>query len=165
MNETTYIDENDENHKLIVKHDSANNTTTVQMVEGNAVSGQGNNTTNTGNVAQGQGNSTSNTVDENRINEIIRDEESEINNAVGNEDAQVTIVYNKYTENMNPADIPSELKNTIKNILNSKPAASTGTSSNSGGKAKRSKKSAKKGKKSRGMKGKRGRRSAKKGRK
>lgn len=114
-------------------------------------------------------NKTVTTEDEDKIKQIITEKDIDITNAAGNDKAQVEIVYNEFVKNMDtPFDAPTDLKESIENILNSKPPASTGTTTtgtNVGGKAKRSKKSAKKGKKSRGMKGKRGRRSAKKGRK
>lgn len=157
MTQTTYVDEDDENHKLIVKHDSANNTTTVQMVEGNAVSGQGNNTTNTGNVAQGQvvTNDMKLDIDEKVANYINN---TGLTGDISNDTEEIFKLLNITNKDTLKDDLIAKIREKIT-------PASTGTSSSSGGKAKRSKKSAKKGKKSRGMKGKRGRRSAKKGRK
>jgi len=105
-------------------------------------------------VKMTEGNSTSSIVDDIKLNTIISDNENDISQAA-NEDAKIDIVYNKYIDGMEQNDIPSDLRDKIKEKMQVL----------GGGKAKRSKKSAKKGKKSRGMKGKRGRRSAKKGRK
>lgn len=145
MNETTYIDENDSNRKLIVTHNSAENTTTVKMEDGNAAQG-------------------ANPVEFEIDDAILADAKSaaEADNNYGGlsgEDKKDAII-NKYiaiVSDVNSKNHPKtdEDKDKIRTKLDGQ----------LGGKAKRSKKSAKKGKKSRGMKGKRGRRSAKKGRK
>tara|TARA_A100001015_G_scaffold289851_1_gene362197 strand:+ start:2003 stop:2467 length:465 start_codon:yes stop_codon:yes gene_type:complete len=145
----TYVDMKDNNRKLIVEKDTNGNKVTVEFQEGNA--------------GQSQGNDQSITVtpvDEDKIKQIIKEKNSDITAVVGDENVQVDIVYNEYTKNMNPDNIPSELENSIRKILNTKES-----SENKGGKAKRSKKSAKKGKKSKGKKGKRAKKSAKKGKK
>ena len=141
---TTYIDETNPARKLIVKHNSTENTTTVKMEEGNVVQGQ---------------------VVTNDMKQEINDKITENvnnNNISGDTDKDAEEIFNQLVDIPDKNNMKDDLLAEIKKQLT---PTSTGTSSNVGGKAKRSKKSAKKGKKSRGMKGKRGRRSAKKGRK
>ena len=109
------------------------------------------------NAAHGQGvtNEMLQKIDE-KVSEFTSD-----NKLTGNIPADAEAIFNGL-EIDNKDSLKNEL---IDKITEKLTPVSTGTSLNTGGKAKRSKKSAKKGKKSRGMKGKRGRRSAKKGRK
>ena len=145
MNETRYVDENDPNRKLIVTHDSAENTTTVKMEDGNAAQG-------------------ANPVEFDIDDAILADAKSAAEGDSGydglSNDGKKDAIIEKYIEKVDDTTSKNHPKTD-----EDKDKIRTKLDSQIGGKAKRSKKSAKKGKKSRGMKGKRGRRSAKKGRK
>lgn len=145
MKETRYVDENDPNRKLIVTHDSAENTTIVKMEDGNAAQGT---------------NPVAFEIDDAILADAKTAAEADNNYGGLSGNDKKDAIINKYiaiVSDVNSKNHPKtdEDKDKIRTKLDSQ----------LGGKAKRSKKSAKKGKKSRGMKGKRGRRSAKKGRK